>query len=98
MIMLRIGKRRASYTATDPQEFCELECWDKPVALMEALLGPCPAGGVVLDPFVGWGATPIAALRTGRRFLGCEISEVNRGTALERVMGPEVPWPPKSEA
>ena len=70
----------------------------KPVALMEALLGPCPAGGVVLDPFVGWGATPVAALRTGRRFLGCEISEVNRGTALERVMGPEVPWPPKSEA
>lgn len=70
----------------------------KPVALMEALLGPCPAGGVVLDPFVGWGATPVAALRTGRRFLGCEISEANRGTALERVMGPEVPWPPKSEA
>jgi site-specific DNA-methyltransferase (adenine-specific) len=70
----------------------------KPVALMEALLGPCPAGGVVLDPFVGWGATPVAALRTDRRFLGCEISEANRGTALERVMGPEVPWPPKSEA
>ena len=57
---------------------------------MDALLGPCPAGGVVLDPFVGWGATPIAALRTGRRFIGCEISEVNRGTALGRLAGPEV--------
>lgn len=29
MIVLRIGKRRASYTATNPQEFCELECWDR---------------------------------------------------------------------
>ncbi len=62
----------------------------KPVALMEALLGPCPVGGVVLDPFVGWGATPVAALRTGRRFLGCEISEANLSTALGRLAGPEV--------
>ena len=62
----------------------------KPVALMEALLGPCLVGGVVLDPFVGWGATPVAALRTGRRFLGCEISEANLSTALGRLAGPEV--------
>ena len=62
----------------------------KPVALMEGLIGPCPAGGVALDPFVGWGATPVAALRTGRRFLGCEISEANLSTALGRLAGPEV--------
>lgn len=62
----------------------------KPIALMEHLLGPCPAGGVALDPFVGWGATPVAALRTGRRFLGCEISEANLSTALGRLAGPEV--------
>lgn len=57
----------------------------KPEALMEALIAPCPAGGVVLDPFVGWGATPVAALRSGRRFLGCEISEANRATTLARL-------------
>lgn len=57
----------------------------KSIALMEALVAPCLAGGVVLDPFVGWGATPVAALRSGRRFLGSEISPVNRATALERL-------------
>lgn len=57
----------------------------KPVALMEALIAPCPVGGVVLDPFTGWGATAIAALRTGRRVVGCEISEANRATTLARI-------------
>lgn len=57
----------------------------KPVALIEALIAPCPKDGVVLDPFVGWGTAPVAALRTGRRFLGCEISEINRAAALQRL-------------
>ena len=41
-------------------------------------------------PFVGWGATPVAALRRGLRFLGCEISEANRATALARIEGVDV--------
>lgn len=28
-MMLRIGRRRASYTAADSREFCEIECWDR---------------------------------------------------------------------
>jgi len=76
---------RASVAKAERHAVCS-----KPVALMEALLGPCPVGGVVLDPFVGWGATPVATLRSGRRFLGCEISEVNRATALARLEGAEV--------
>ena len=75
--------------ATVPRAERHAVC-SKPVALMEALLGPCPVGGVVLDPFVGWGATPVAALRRGLRFLGCEISEANRATALARIEGVEV--------
>jgi len=57
----------------------------KPVALMEALIAPCPAGGIVLDPFNGWGATAVATLRTNRRFLGCEISAVNHATTIARL-------------
>lgn len=33
----------------------------------------CEPGGVILDPFMGGASTGIAALRSGRRFLGFEI-------------------------
>ena len=45
------------------------------------------AGEVVLDPFMGSGATAIAALRTGRRFVGYEISAEYRELALRRLAG-----------
>ena len=35
----------------------------------------CPPGGVVLDPFLGSGSTAVAARRTGRHFIGFEISQ-----------------------
>ena len=35
----------------------------------------CPPNGVVLDPFMGSGSTAVAAIRTGRNFIGFEISE-----------------------
>ncbi len=33
----------------------------------------CPPNGVVLDPFLGSGTTPLACYRADRRFIGCEI-------------------------
>jgi len=46
----------------------------KPLALMEYLcrLTATPTGGVILDPFMGSGTTGIAAIRTGRAFVGIE--------------------------
>ena len=57
----------------------------KPVALMAALLEPVPPGAVVLDPFAGSGSTGVAALRTGRRFLGVEIVPDYADLAAERL-------------
>ncbi|MFJ3791493.1 DNA-methyltransferase [Kitasatospora sp. NPDC090091] len=46
----------------------------KPLEIMQQLVQICPEGGVVLDPFAGSGATGVAALREGRRFVGVELS------------------------
>jgi len=48
---------------------------EKPVSLVEELLTLATAGGVVLDPFAGSGTTGIAAMNTGRRFIGVEMSQ-----------------------
>lgn len=47
---------------------------EKPVKLMADLIELMTRPGeLVIDPFMGAGATAIAALKTGRRFVGCEI-------------------------
>jgi site-specific DNA-methyltransferase (adenine-specific) len=42
-------------------------------------------GDLILDPFTGSGTTGVAALRLGRRFLGCERDKVYHRTATERL-------------
>jgi DNA modification methylase len=39
------------------------------------VLAGCRPGGVVLDPFSGSGTTGMVALRTGRRYVGVDLSE-----------------------
>ncbi|MCP5136043.1 MAG: site-specific DNA-methyltransferase [Gammaproteobacteria bacterium] len=57
----------------------------KPLPLMEALMPLCPEGGLVLDPFAGSGTTGLAALNTGRRFLGCELGADYHTIACRRL-------------
>ena len=40
---------------------------------------------VILDPFMGSGTTAIACIRTGRRFLGIEISQKYFDIAVSRI-------------
>ena len=42
-------------------------------------------GDVVLDCFAGSCTTGIAAAKTGRQFIGCEIDEVSYEKAVERI-------------
>jgi site-specific DNA-methyltransferase (adenine-specific) len=47
----------------------------KPLEIVERMvLASCPAGGTVLDPFMGSGTTAVAAARHGRRFIGFELN------------------------
>lgn len=47
---------------------------EKPDALLELLVRTsCPPGGLVGDMFAGSGAGAEAAMRAGRRYVGCEI-------------------------
>lgn len=57
----------------------------KPVALMREVVQIVPRGGVVLDPFMGSGTTGVAALETGRRFIGVELSREYFDIACERI-------------
>jgi site-specific DNA-methyltransferase (adenine-specific) len=42
-------------------------------------------GGTVLDPFAGSGTTGVAAVQSGRRFIGIELSREHFDTACERI-------------
>ena len=53
--------------------------------LLEYLLGICPEGGTVLDPFAGSGSTAVACVNTGRDFIGMELDQGYFETAQRRV-------------
>lgn len=57
----------------------------KPERLMDALVQIVPPGGVILDPFMGSATTGVAALRSGRRFVGAELAEGYFRLSQERL-------------
>lgn len=50
----------------------------------------CPAGGIVLDPFMGSGTTGVVALGEGRSFLGFEINPDYISMAERRLQGAQL--------
>ncbi|WP_156830546.1 DNA-methyltransferase [Methylobacter marinus] len=56
----------------------------KPDSLMDEIIAICPDGGTVLDMFMGSGSTGVAALKSGRRFIGCESVPAYFDTARQR--------------
>jgi len=59
---------------------------EKPVGLCQLYIENSTArGGTVLDPFMGSGTTGVAALRSGRKFIGVELTERWFDVACERI-------------
>jgi site-specific DNA-methyltransferase (adenine-specific) len=66
----------------------------KPVEVMRELVKIVPAGGVVLDPFMGACTTGVAAVIEGRQFVGVEMTEHFAAVAERRIreaLGQAVP-------
>ena len=58
---------------------------EKPVDLIDVLLGVSPEGGLVLDPFMGSGSTAIACEHAGRKWIGIESMQSNCEIAAKRI-------------
>jgi DNA modification methylase len=55
----------------------------KPIGLMQdMILASSVPGDLVFDPFAGTGSTGVAALQSGRRFVGCEIDKEYHAQAV----------------
>lgn len=75
------GILRASETGGE-----HLHPTQKPVALMAWLIEQyTKPGDTVLDPYMGTGATGVAAVQLGRNFVGCEISSTYFAIAQRRI-------------
>ncbi|QHG87974.1 site-specific DNA-methyltransferase [Xanthomonas sp. NCPPB 1638] len=80
------NKRSVWTVATKP--FREAHFATFPEQLIEpCVLAGAPAGGVVLDPFLGAGTTAVVAERLGRRWLGVELNPEYVAIAEERLRG-----------
>lgn len=61
-----------------------------PSALIEpCILAGAPAGGIVLDPFMGSGTTAAAAIANGRNYLGCELNPAYKELQDARIGTPK---------
>ena len=80
------GKRPRDVIRMTKKDGCILHPTEKPVALMEALIGMVSRpGDLILDPFAGSGSTGVAARNLGRDFVGIEIDPEWYNTARQRL-------------
>ena len=58
-----------------------------PDLIEPCILAGAPAGGVVLDPFMGSGTTAAVATRLGRQWIGCELNPDYESLQRDRLAG-----------
>ena len=95
----RLPERRPTISREEFMEFTK-SIWQFPPASARRIGHPAPfpeelprrcielytyADEVILDPFMGSGTTAVAALNSGRRFVGYEVSESYRNIAQRRL-------------
>lgn len=84
-----VGCIRGYHLASSPAGADREHVTQKPEGVMAWLMPLCPADGVVLDPFVGSGTTGVAALVSGRRFIGIEREPAYLDVAARRLTDAE---------
>lgn len=66
---------------------------EKPSAMLEHIItASSRPGAVVFDAFAGTGSTGIAAVKLGRRFIGCEMADRHHADAAARIFA-AIPTP-----
>ncbi len=84
------NKRSVWTVATVPSSVAHFATY--PPALIEpCVLAGCPAGGTILDPFLGVGTTAMVADRLGRNCIGIELSPTYAAIAERRARSPGFP-------
>ena len=79
------GKTKANVLEY-PKDTPSIHPTQKPLALIEDLVQTYSnPGDVVLDPFMGSGTTAVACLRTGRNYIGFELSKEYHAIAQQRI-------------
>lgn len=75
------------WTFPTVQAYAGKHSCEKPLSLMEhIILASSRVGAVVFDPFMGSGSTGVAAIKHGRRFIGCDLSERWVKRAEQRIL------------
>jgi len=60
-----------------------------PDLITPCILAGAPAGGIVLDPFMGSGTTAAVAIANGRDYLGCELNPAYKELQDARIGAPK---------
>lgn len=76
---------RGHFEIAPPESNKRIHSTQKPLELIKALMEIAPEECIVLDPFMGSGTTAVAAIETGRHFIGYELSPEYCALANERV-------------
>jgi DNA modification methylase len=58
---------------------------EKPLEIIETLVGVSSVGSTVVDCFMGSGTTGVACVRTGRKFVGVELEPRYFDIACRRI-------------
>jgi len=80
------GGQSAHWRGSGPRPGERIRKGQKPVSLLLSwLLQFTDRGDLVCDPFAGSGTTAVAAVESGRRFIGFEMDPVIAGKAAKRI-------------
>jgi DNA modification methylase len=80
----RRNKRSVWTVTTKPYKGAHFATFP-PDLIEPCILAGAPAGGVVLDPFMGSGTTAAVAIANGRDYLGCELNPAYKELQDERI-------------